>query len=96
MVRVFGSPDEAQWFNLWEGAVAIFSMCVRRAHGGVVRNLGDFAFLRNGPTRLHASIRDSISAQGHFADEMDCHRGTWTSLHDTDITDKLSWEGKCD
>ena len=53
MVRVFGSPDEAQWLNLWEGAVAIFSMCVRGAPGGVVRNLGKFAFLKNGGTRRH-------------------------------------------
>ena len=42
LVRVFGAPDDAQWYNLWEAAVAVFSTCVRGAQGGVVRNLGEF------------------------------------------------------
>lgn len=46
VVRVFGSTDEAQWYNMWEAAVAVFSVCVRGAKGGVVRNLGESAFLK--------------------------------------------------
>ncbi len=35
-----GVLDTSQWYKMWEGMTALFSMCIRNRMGGVCRGLG--------------------------------------------------------